>query len=156
MSLDTIRLSQEAKDKLVWLKRWTGLKQWNVLCRWAVCQSLAEPSPPPRAKIPADSSVEMTWKTFGGEFREVYLALLKERVRRDGLEMTEEVLANEFRLHLHRGIGYLAAKDAVRSIADLVGRAALGDAPAESAPEEDATRDRPVPSNGGEEPTTCA
>jgi len=33
---------------------------------------------------------------------------------------SEEVLARQFRLHLHRGIGYLATPHLVRSIADLV------------------------------------
>jgi DNA sulfur modification protein DndE len=30
------------------------------------------------------------------------------------------VLLRQFRLHLHRGIGYLATPHAIRSIADLV------------------------------------
>ena len=30
------------------------------------------------------------------------------------------MLARQFRLHLHRGIGYLAAPQAIRSIADLI------------------------------------
>ena len=119
MSLETIRLSQEAKDKLVWLKRWTGLKQWNVLCRWALCLSLAEPSRPAAAKIPADSSVEMTWRVFAGEYRDVYLAMLRERCKADGLEPTDDELAVQFRLHLHRGIAYLAGNK-IRSIADLL------------------------------------
>ena len=38
----------------------------------------------------------------------------------------EEVLAQQFRLRLHRGIGYLATPHAVRSIADLVRLAADG------------------------------
>src|SRR5687767_5953934 len=30
-----IRLSQEAKERLIQLKRRTGLARWNTLCRWA-------------------------------------------------------------------------------------------------------------------------
>jgi DNA sulfur modification protein DndE len=56
----------------------------------------------------------------GGEASELYLTLLKERCVRDGLGTTDEVLAKQFRLHLHRGIGYLAAPQAIRSIGDLV------------------------------------
>jgi DNA sulfur modification protein DndE len=40
------------------------------------------------------------------------------------------VLARQFRLHLHRGISYLATPHAVRSIADLVRLAAIEPAPA--------------------------
>lgn len=125
MSLDHIKLSQQAKDYLVKLKRDTGIKNWNVLCRWAFCTSLAEPSIPPAAKIPADSTVEMTWKVFGGPYHEVYLALLKARCKRDGLGTTDEVLATQFRLHLHRGIGYLFADKQIKNIRALLRRLPL-------------------------------
>ena len=119
MSREHIRLSQQARDSLVKLKRYTGIPHWNTLCRWAFCLSLAESSQPAPAKIPADSSVEMTWKTFAGAYADVYWALLKDRCHRDGVELTEENLATQFRLHLHRGIGYLAAHRKLRSIAGL-------------------------------------
>jgi DNA sulfur modification protein DndE len=63
----------------------------------------------------------MSWPVFGGDAHEIYLAMLKERCERDGLGSSDELLARQFRLHLHRGIGYLAAPQAVRSIADLIG-----------------------------------
>jgi len=116
MSLEHIKLSQQARDYLMKLKRDTGIKNWNVLCRWAFCTSLAEASIPPAAKIPADSPVEMTWKVFGGPHHEVYLALLKARCKRDGLGTSEEVLTTQFRLHLHRGIGYLFADKQAKNI----------------------------------------
>lgn len=122
MPVDHIRLSQQAKDQLARLKRWTGLKHWNELCRWAFCVSLADSMPPATARIPADSNVEMEWKVFGGLYHELYWALLKERCRRDGLDTAEEVLATQFRLHLHRGIGILATDRQLRSISDLFGR----------------------------------
>jgi DNA sulfur modification protein DndE len=123
MSLDTIRVSEEAKNQLITLKRRTGLEQWNYLCRWAFCVSLAESNPPPDSDINTDSSVEMTWKTFGGDHHHVYRALLKQRLRRDGIEITEESLENQFTLHLHRGIGYLVGEDDLQSIEALVQRA---------------------------------
>jgi DNA sulfur modification protein DndE len=122
MAIEHIRLSQQAKDQLVKLKRLTGIQNWNVICRWAFCVSLAENTTPSPAKIPADSSVEMTWKVFGGAHHEIYYALLKERCHHDGLEMNSDVLSNQFRLHLHRGIGYLVADKQIKSITDLAGR----------------------------------
>lgn len=107
MSLEHIRISEQAKDQLIALKRRTGIPQWNVLCRWAFCASLAEPQVPPAAKIVTDSNVEMSWRVFGGPHHEVYLALLKARCERDGLGTSDELLDTQFRLHLHRGIGYL-------------------------------------------------
>lgn len=61
----------------------------------------------------------MSWKTFGGAYADVYLALLRERCRRDGLQLTDDVLAMQFRLHLHRGIGYLSADRRLRTVAAL-------------------------------------
>ena len=77
--VSTIRLSVTAREQLITLKRHTGIRQWNVLCRWAFTTSLAELSMPPRQLHPADSNVEMTWKVFGGTHEAVYAALLVER-----------------------------------------------------------------------------
>jgi DNA sulfur modification protein DndE len=91
MSLDHIRLSTQAKEQLIRLKRATGIKNWNVLCRWALCVSLADETPPTDKKIVADSSVEMSWKIFGGPHQEVYLALLKQRCKQDVNDTSSEV-----------------------------------------------------------------
>ena len=84
------------------------------------CLSLAEPTPPTPIEIPADSNVEMSWTVFGGDCHELYYALLTERSVRDGLEPSVEILTRQFRLHLHRGIGYLATPNKIRSIGDLM------------------------------------
>ncbi|MGB8699650.1 MAG: DNA sulfur modification protein DndE, partial [Thermosynechococcaceae cyanobacterium] len=65
--VERVRISQAAKDQLIKLKRVTKIDQWNILCRWAFCRSLVEPTPPSPVAIPADSNVEMTWQVFGGE-----------------------------------------------------------------------------------------
>lgn len=122
-AIDHIRLSQQAKEQLIKLKRTTGIEHWNVLCRWALCVSLAEDSVPSPAKIPADSNVEMSWRVFGGRYADLYLALLKERCLHDGFDADPETLAQQFRLHLHRGISYLAANKNLRRIDDLIGLA---------------------------------
>lgn len=124
MSLDHIRLSKQAREQLIRLKRHTGIEHWNVLCRWAFCRSLAEPNVPPPARIPADSNVELSWRVFGGRNHEIYLALLKERCLRDGFAVDDETLDTQFRLHLHRGIAYLAGDRRIREgIAAFVGLA---------------------------------
>ena len=124
MTIEHIHLSRQAKDQLIRLKRITGLTTWNVLCRWALCASLAEDSVPPRKKIPADSNVEMSWRVFAGANGDVYLALLRERCIRDGLSTASDTLTEQFRLHLHRGIAHLAANKRVAGIDGLVALAA--------------------------------
>lgn len=117
--IEHIRLSQQARDQLIKLKRNTGIEHWNVLCRWAFCASLAESSVPPQIKIPADSSVEMTWKVFAGPCADVFLAVLKERCKTDGFECEPNTLATQLRLHLHRGIGYLVSNKSIKNISGL-------------------------------------
>jgi hypothetical protein len=70
--------------------------------------------------------VEMSWHVFAGDAHEIYLALLKEQCVADGLGVSDEVLARQLRLHLHRGISYLATPHTIRSIGDLVELAAEG------------------------------
>lgn len=119
MTIEHIRLSQTARDQLVTLKRRTGIAHWNVLCRWAFCRSLAEPAIPPTVKLNLDSNVEMSWRVFTGDHGDLYWALLKFRCHTDGLELDDETLVNQFRLHLHRGIGYLVGDPRVTNVTGL-------------------------------------
>ena len=119
--VNSIKLSQTAKDQLVKLKRLTKIDNWNILCRWAFCRSLAETAPPSVMPIPADSNLEMTWRVFGGDIADILTLALKHRCHQDGLGTSPEVLTQQFRLHLHRGIGYLAGDSKLRKIEDLVG-----------------------------------
>lgn len=120
MSIKHIRVSQQAREQLSRLKRHTGIEHFNVLCRWALCTSLAEPTPPPMSKIPADSNLEMTWEVFGGRLSDLLLALVTQRCKVDGLGTDAETVNSQFRLHLHRGIAYLAGDRKLRSIGDLL------------------------------------
>lgn len=120
MILKQIKLSNTQKDKLSKLKGKTGIQNWNVLCRWALCLSLAEPSIPPEIEIPSDSNVEMTWHVFGGEYQELYEALIKQRCIDDRLGTEPEVLSKYFKLHLNRGIAYLSSTNLIKSCADLI------------------------------------
>lgn len=119
MIIEHVRVSSQAREQLIRLKRYTGIEHWNVLCRWALCVSLAEPTIPPMVKIPADSNVEMSWRVFGGRYAELYTALVKQRCLSDGLGIDEDTLVDQFRLHLHRGIGYLANNRNLRKISSF-------------------------------------
>jgi len=129
MALEHIRLTQAARDQLITLKRRTGIAHWNVLCRWAFCRSLVEPAVPPTVKLVLDSSVEMTWRVFAGNHGDELWALLRYRCHQDGLSLDDDTLAQQFRLHLHRGVGYLVGDPRVTDVAGLASLA-LAEPPA--------------------------
>lgn len=125
MIVKQITLPNQSKDRLSRIKGRTGIQNWNVLCRWALCFSLAEKTVPVDHELPADSNVEMSWHTFAGENSEVYTALVKARCEEDGLPLDEETLSKYFRLHLNRGISYMAATNMIKSIDDLIAPALI-------------------------------
>lgn len=118
--VERIRLSKSGRDQLIKLKRYTKIEQWNILCRWGFCRSLAETTKPSPVPIPADSNLELTWQVFGGEMSDLLVIALKQRCYQDGLGTDPDTLAQQFRLHLHRGISYLAGDINIKSIEDLV------------------------------------
>ena len=61
------RLSIPEKERLIRIKARTGIGNWNVICRWALCWSLNEPTVPGGAMPLSDSNVEMSWLTFAGD-----------------------------------------------------------------------------------------
>lgn len=120
MLIENVQVSQRAKEQLTKLKAWTGIQNWNVLCRWALCVSLGEKSAPAVERIVADSSVQMAWKTFAGAHQDIYIALIRERCRQDGLATDDETVVTQFKLHLHRGIAYLAGDRRLREPGGLL------------------------------------
>lgn len=120
--IETVRVVETDRDLLARLKRSTGIKNWNILCRWAFVLSIADPNPTSVDPVGSWSPVEMTWRVFGGPYAEVYWALLVQRAYEDGLS-PESDLDREFNRHLHRGIGQLAnlsQKPSIRGLISLV------------------------------------
>lgn len=118
MTIETVRLSEKAKQQLITLKRRTGIEHWNILCRWALCVSLAENSIPPHEDIVTNSNIEMTWKTFGGEISDLLFVLLKQRTYCDYNNLDDNTLNYALKLHLHRGISYMLNK--INSLDDFI------------------------------------
>lgn len=118
--IERIKISQTAKEQLIKLKRITKIDQWNILCRWALCRSLAEPTPPSPIPIKLDSNVEIAWQVFAGEMADALILSLKQRCYHDGLSTEKETLSQQLILHLHRGIAYLAGDPNLKKIEDLI------------------------------------
>lgn len=109
-TIDSIKLSEKQKQQLVRLKSKTGIENWNVLCRWALCMSLAEASIPPVEDIPSDSNVEMSWKVFAGEYADVFLAVLREAFKKQSAQLEGVHFGDFVKLHLNRGISFLSTQ----------------------------------------------
>lgn len=120
MIIKQIKLSTQSKDRLSRLKGKTGIKNWNVLCRWAICYSLKEDTIPMDIPIALDSNLEMSWYTFGGEYSELYESLIKAWCIKKGLSLDEETILKYFRLHLERGIAYLSGTNFIKNLNDLL------------------------------------
>ena len=120
MIVKVVRLSQHAKDHLSRLKGKTGIKNWNVLCRWALCYSLSEKTIPTDIQIIADSNLDMSWYTFAGEYSERYDALMKAWCIEMGLPTDNATIVKYFYLNLERGISHLCGTGFIKNIDDLL------------------------------------
>lgn len=116
----TVRVSKRGRDQLITLKRRTGIGNWNILCRWALCTSLSETKRPRKTMDMVDCQIEIAWHTFAGEYAEIYEALLKHRCKREGVKPTHDNIAMQLQQHIHRGISLLADRGATANIAQLV------------------------------------
>ena len=108
--LESIRVSQRSREILIALKRKTGIENWNIMCRWAFCDSLANPNRPVSGIGSAESNIEMSWETFAGDLSEALLAVFYKRAATDGVRATRTEIAAYFRSHLERGIRQLGRK----------------------------------------------
>jgi DNA sulfur modification protein DndE len=115
MKLTKIRLTKDASNRLRFLAGRTGLTP-NLLCRIGFCLSLEEPKAPNPDEFPEEER-EFNRYTLLGEYDEVFVALLRQRLHQDELPM--EHLEDHFRAHMNRGI--LLLQQRVRGVGDLAG-----------------------------------
>lgn len=113
-----VRLSEQTKDQFMRLKRATGIKTWNILCRWALCVSLSDSEQLVEAPDGGDSAIEMRWDVFAGEFQHIYYALLAHECKERELEINDRNISRLARQHIQRGANILTNK--ITSLEGLV------------------------------------
>ena len=126
MIMRQIRLSNRAKERLSRLKGKTGIKNWNVLCRWAYCYSLKENTIPTPENIDGDSNVEMSWYTFAGEYSDLYEALIIAWCKKMDIPTDNETMAKYIKMHIERGISYLSGTNFIKDLDSLLRLGAVG------------------------------
>ena len=112
---DAERISTRGREILIKLKRYTGIGQWNTLCRIAYCYSIAITTEPTQSPEKGDIALEIEWPTFAGPLKAELAALTVARAR--AAAVAEQDIARYVRSHLERG---LSAIQNVRSVAEMV------------------------------------
>lgn len=112
MTFARLRVSIATANRLKSLKARTGLTP-NVLCRLALCYSLADVHPIEPSAFDSNGT-EFNRPTLLGDHDELYLALVRQRLvdERSDLPM-EEALGG----HINRGVALLSPR--LKSIADV-------------------------------------
>jgi DNA sulfur modification protein DndE len=108
--IDRLRLTAGAKQQLTTLKRRTGIEHYNVICRHALCASLANPAPAPDEHLQFANGLEIEWRTFAGDADTTYLNLLIVRSLADEGDASPATLRRTLSQHVHRGLSYLVSR----------------------------------------------
>jgi len=112
---DAVRISTRGREILIKLKRYTGIGQWNTLCRIAYCYSIAIATEPTQTPEKGDIALEIEWQTFAGPIKAELGGLTISRAAT--AEVAPQDIAKYVRGHLERG---LSAIQNVRSVEELV------------------------------------
>ncbi|WP_052319565.1 DNA sulfur modification protein DndE [Candidatus Nitrosopumilus salaria] len=117
MKFSSVKTSAKSQNLLGRLKAKTGLTP-NLMARFAICLSIKEKSIPHSEEYDKDGSVLEPAILFG-EYEQLYLGLMRNRLKHDGLAETE--LNEMTRCHLNRGVIALSARiDDLGDFYDLV------------------------------------
>ena len=107
MQFSRIHTSQRSRGILSNLKIKTGLTP-NILSRFGICLSLKDPSIPNPEEFD-ELGTEFLPGTLFGKHEKLFLALMINRLHRDGLDL-EKDLDVMLRAHLNRGVYSLVSR----------------------------------------------
>ena len=107
MQFSRVHTSQRCRGILSNLKIKTGLTP-NILSRFGICLSLKDPSVPNPEEFD-ELGTEFLPLVLFGEHEKLFLALMIDRLHRDGLD-PEKYLNIMLRAHLNRGVYSLVAR----------------------------------------------
>ena len=110
--VQTVVTTPRGREQLINLKRQTGVPQWNILMRWAICASLREETPPPPAEKAESEGdrISVDWTVFAGELNQEITAAFWIRHATEPNFGSPQAAAESFKRHLQRGLNILEAK----------------------------------------------
>jgi len=115
---DAVRIGARGREILIKLKRYTGIAQWNTLCRVAYCYSLAIVTEPTQTPEKGDVALEIEWPTFAGPIKTELAALTTARAT--SAAVAEQDIARYVRSHLERGLSAIQNVRSIEEIAAMV------------------------------------
>ena len=74
--VESLRLTAEDRERLIRIKRITGIESWNVLCRWALMLGLRDGKSGTLAAHDGRGAVEIKWDTFAGSQGPILIHLI--------------------------------------------------------------------------------
>ena len=104
--IETMRTSTNTKNILVRLKTITGISNWNILCRWALCFSIKQKNLPRLVDEKLDG-VEINYDTLVGKEKNVYSQLLINNLLKHGIEVSKDNLTKYLNAHVNRGVNII-------------------------------------------------
>lgn len=114
LRFNRLKMSHRSQNLLAQLKSRTGITP-NIMGRFAICMSLKDPSPPNPDEFDEMGS-EIHPSVLFGEYEDVFMALMIQRLRGDGLD-PELYLHKMVRAHFNRGTIALFAR--IHDMSDL-------------------------------------
>jgi DNA sulfur modification protein DndE len=105
--IDRVKISAAGKQQLSTLKRRTGIEHYNVICRHALCASLANSTKVPAETLQYSGGIEIDWKTFAGEIDATLTNILITRSMIDYGDSSPTSVRSILQAHIHRGLSYL-------------------------------------------------
>jgi len=106
LTIDILRTSSNVKSSLTRIKTITGISNWNIICRWALCLSLKQTSLPREVEEKLDG-VEIDYETLVGKNKSIYTQLLINNLVAHKVTVDKKNLTKYLYAHVNRGVNII-------------------------------------------------
>ena len=106
LTIDILRTSSNVKSSLTRIKTITGISNWNIICRWALCLSLKQTSLPREVEEKLDG-VEIDYDTLVGKNKSIYTQLLINNLVAHKVVVDKKNLTKYLYAHVNRGVNII-------------------------------------------------
>ena len=106
LTIDILRTSSNVKSSLTRITTITGISNWNIICRWALCLSLKQTSLPREVEEKLDG-VEIDYDTLVGKNKSIYTQLLINNLVTHNVAVDKKNLTKYLYAHVNRGVNII-------------------------------------------------